>query len=114
MQRLGMANLDWLVVRDLQMIESATFWKDGPEIETGELDTEKIGTEIFFLPGAPPTSRRRARSPTPSGCCSGATRPSSRRATARSELDFYYELGLRIREKLTGLHRRDGPPACST
>ena len=37
MQRLGMANLDWLVVRDLQLIESATFWKDGPEIETGEL-----------------------------------------------------------------------------
>jgi formate dehydrogenase major subunit len=30
MQRLGLANLDWLVVRDLQMIESATFWKDGP------------------------------------------------------------------------------------
>jgi formate dehydrogenase major subunit len=40
MQRLGLANLDWLVVRDLQMIESATFWKDGPEIETGELVTE--------------------------------------------------------------------------
>ncbi len=29
-QRLGMANLDWLVVRDLFLIESATFWKDGP------------------------------------------------------------------------------------
>ena len=33
------------------MIESATFWKDGPEIETGELVTEEIGTEVFFLPG---------------------------------------------------------------
>src|SRR5487761_1883521 len=32
MQRLGMANLDWLVVRDLVQIESATWWKDGPEI----------------------------------------------------------------------------------
>ena len=52
MQRLGLANLDWLVVRDLQMIESATFWKDGPEIETGELVTEDIGTEVFFLPAA--------------------------------------------------------------
>src|SRR3954451_11688182 len=28
MQRLGLANLDWFVVRDLQMIESATFWQD--------------------------------------------------------------------------------------
>src|SRR5213079_3793967 len=32
LQRLGMANLDWLVVRDLYLIESATFWKNGPEI----------------------------------------------------------------------------------
>ncbi|MBV8182037.1 MAG: molybdopterin-dependent oxidoreductase, partial [Mycobacterium sp.] len=37
LQRLGMGNLDWLVVRDLVMIESATFWKNGPEVETGEI-----------------------------------------------------------------------------
>ncbi|MCU1675309.1 MAG: formate dehydrogenase, partial [Frankiales bacterium] len=37
LQRLGMAQLKWLVVRDLNLIESATFWKDGPEIATGEL-----------------------------------------------------------------------------
>src|SRR5690242_15696866 len=52
MQRLGLANLDWLVVRDMAMIESATFWKDGPEIATGELETQQIGTEVFFLPAA--------------------------------------------------------------
>src|SRR5690625_7839453 len=40
-QRLGMANLDWLVVRDLYAIESASFWKDAPEIETGEIVTEE-------------------------------------------------------------------------
>ena len=39
LQRLGMAKLDWLVVRDFSLIESATWWKDGPEIETGELRT---------------------------------------------------------------------------
>src|SRR5262249_938161 len=50
LQRLGLANLDWLVVRDLQLIESATFWRDGPEVETGELRTAEIGTEVFFLP----------------------------------------------------------------
>ena len=59
MQRLGMAHLKWLVVRDLNMIESATFWKDGPEIETGELRTEDIGTEVFFMPAA--ASRREGR-----------------------------------------------------
>ena len=39
------------------MIESATFWKDGPEIETGELRTEDIGTEVFFLPAAAHTEK---------------------------------------------------------
>ena len=52
MQRLGMAHLKWLVVRDLALIETATFWKDAPEIETGELRTEDIGTEVFFFPAA--------------------------------------------------------------
>ncbi|MDP9219848.1 MAG: molybdopterin-dependent oxidoreductase, partial [Actinomycetota bacterium] len=36
MQRLGMAELDWLVVRDFSLIESATWWKDGPEVLSGE------------------------------------------------------------------------------
>ena len=57
MQRLGLANLDWLVVRDLAMIESATLWQDGPEIETGEMRTEDIGTEVFFLPAAAHTEK---------------------------------------------------------
>ena len=52
MQRMGMAHLKWLVVRDLNMIESATFWKDGPEIASGELKTEDIETEVFFFPAA--------------------------------------------------------------
>src|SRR5204863_4661836 len=51
--RLAMARLDWLVVRDFTEIESAAFWKDGPEIESGELVTEEIPTEVFFLPAAP-------------------------------------------------------------
>ncbi len=101
MQRLGMANLDWLVVRDLQMIESATFWKDAPEIETGELATREIATEVFFLPAATHVEKAgsftqtqrmlqwRDKAVDPPGDC-------------RSELDFYYDLGQRIREKLAG------------
>ena len=101
MQRLGLANLDWLVVRDLQMIETATFWKDGPEIETGELVTEEIGTEVFFLPAATHVEKAgtftqtqrmlqwRDKAVEPPGDC-------------RSELDFYFELGSRIRAKLAG------------
>jgi len=52
LRRLGLAALDWLVVRDFSLIESATFWKDGPEIETGELRMQDIGdarSELWFM-----------------------------------------------------------------
>src|SRR5690606_19480576 len=101
LQRLGLANLEWLVVRDLQMIETATFWKDAPEIETGELETQKIGTEVFFLPAAAHTEK--------DGTFTNTQRLLQRRHEAvepqgdqRSDLWFYYHLGQRIREKLAG------------
>lgn len=99
MQRLGMSHLKWLVVRDYSMIESATWWKDGPEIESGELRTEDIETEVFFLPAAnhmeksgtfTQTQRMlqwREQAVTPPG-------------EAQSELEFFFELGKRIRERL--------------
>ena len=73
LQRLGLANLDWLVVRDFSLIESATFWKDGPEIETGELRTEDIGTEVFFLPGRRAHREERQLHQHPAACSSGTT-----------------------------------------
>ncbi len=99
MQRFGMANLDWLVVRDLNLIESATFWQDGPEIASGELETAKIPTEVFFLPAAAHAEKDGSFTQTqrllqwhgkavdPPGDC-------------RSDLHFYYDLGKRIRAKL--------------
>ena len=36
---------------------SPTCWKDGPEIETGEMRTEDIETEVFFLPAAAHTEK---------------------------------------------------------
>jgi formate dehydrogenase major subunit len=101
MQRLGMANLDWLVVRDMQMIESATFWKDGPEIETGELLTEEIGTEIFFLPAASHVEKAGSFTQT-QRMLQWRDKAVEPPGDARSDLQFYYELGLRIREKLAG------------
>jgi formate dehydrogenase major subunit len=99
MQRLGMANLDWLVVRDMMMIESATWWQNGPEIETGEMRTEDLKTEVFFMPAAAYTEK--------SGSFTNTQRmlqwhhqavlPAE---DARSELWFIYHLGRRIREKL--------------
>ncbi|MCM2579615.1 formate dehydrogenase [Streptomyces meridianus] len=101
LQRLGMANLDWLVVRDFSLIESATWWQDGPEIETGELRTEDIATEVFFFPAASHTEK--------SGSFTNTNRwlqwhhaAIEPQGDARSDLWFTYHLGRRIREKLHG------------
>ena len=51
-QRTSLSKLKWLVVRDMVEIEAATFWRDSPEIERGELKTEEIETEVFFFPAA--------------------------------------------------------------
>src|SRR3712207_9187880 len=50
LQRRALTKLKWLVVRDLAEIESATFWKDMPEVRNGEFKTEDIQTEVFLLP----------------------------------------------------------------
>ncbi len=101
MQRLGMANLDWLVVRDFYLIESATWWKDGPEIETGELRTEDIATEVFFFPAAAHTEKNGSFTNTQRMLQwhHAAVEPAG---DARSELWFYYHLGRIIRDKLAG------------
>ena len=51
-QRKALSKLKWLVVRDMVEIEAATFWRDSPEIERGELKTEDIETEVFQFPAA--------------------------------------------------------------
>ncbi|MBB4684036.1 formate dehydrogenase major subunit [Amycolatopsis jiangsuensis] len=101
MQRLGLANLEWLVVRDLQMIESATFWKDGPEIESGELASTEIGTEVFFLPAAAHTEKDGSFTNT-QRLLQWHHKAVEPPGDARSDLWFYYHLGRIIREKLAG------------
>ena len=100
LHRRALASLEWLVVRDLFEIESAAFWHNSPEIETGELQTDKIATEVFFLPAAAHTEK--------SGSFTNTQRLLQWHHKAvdpqddcRSELWFYYHLGLRIREKLS-------------
>ena len=52
LQRKALAKLKWMVVRDLYETETASFWKDAPEIKRGELNTRDIQTEVFLLPAA--------------------------------------------------------------
>jgi formate dehydrogenase major subunit len=108
-QRLGMANLDWLVVRDLFEIESATFWKTSPEVATGEIVPQECRTEVFLLPAASHVEKEgtftqtqrmlqwRDKAVEPPGDC-------------RSELWFFYHLGRMVRERLQdSTEERDRP-----
>ncbi len=99
--RKALRNLEWLVVRDLSEIETASFWYDSPEVEAGEVRPQDIGTEVFFLPAAAHTEKDGTFTNTqrllqwhhkavePAGDC-------------RSELWFTYHLGRRVRERLAG------------
>ena len=51
-QRQALAKLKWMVVRDLFETETASFWKDSPEVKDGKLNPATIQTEVFFLPAA--------------------------------------------------------------
>jgi formate dehydrogenase major subunit len=52
LQRRALAGLKWLVVRDLADLETAHFWKDSPEVQSGEIRPEDIQTEVFLMPAA--------------------------------------------------------------
>ncbi|MEA2375622.1 MAG: formate dehydrogenase major subunit [Thermoleophilaceae bacterium] len=92
LQREALGKLDWMVVRDLQEVESASFWRDAPE---------DCATEVFFLPAAAHTEKEgnftntqrllqwRHKAVEPPGDC-------------RSELHWIYHLGRCVREKLAG------------
>ncbi len=109
LQRLGMANLDWLVVRDLTMIESATFWKDSPEIETGEIVPGQCRTEVFFFPAASHVEKDGSFTQT-QRMLQWREKAVDPTADQRSELWFTYHLGLRLKERLSGsTDERDRP-----
>lgn len=99
MQRQAMSHLKWLVVRDFAMIESATFWKDGPEIATGELRPEDVQTEVFFLPAAAHTEKSGSFTQT-QRMLQWHHKAVAPPGDAQSELEFFYELGRRVRELL--------------
>ena len=99
LHRFAMSKLDWLVVRDLVETETASFWKDGPEIDSGELQTTGIGTEVFFLPAAAHTEKDGTFTQT-QRMLQWHQKAVEPRGDCRSELWFYFHLGRIIREKL--------------
>jgi formate dehydrogenase major subunit len=101
LHRKGLRKLDWLVVRDFPLNETAEFWRVAPEIARGEVRTEDIETEVFFFPAATHTEKDGTFTNTqrllqwhhkaidPPGDC-------------RSDLGFAYHLGKRLKALYAG------------
>jgi formate dehydrogenase major subunit len=109
LQRRALAKLKWLVVRDLAEHETATFWRDSPEVQSGELRPEDIDTEVFLMPAAAHVEK--------AGCFTNTQRLVQFRdkaldppGDARSELWFMHHLAKRVRAHYAGSTRaRDWP-----
>ena len=107
MQREALRSLEWLVVRDTNEIETASFWYDAPEIEAGEVTPQDIGTEVFLLPAASHVEK--------DGTFTNTQRLLQWHFKAieppddcRSELWFAYHLFAKVRERLKdSADRRD-------
>jgi formate dehydrogenase major subunit len=97
LQRKGLRNLKWLVVRDFYLVETAEFWKDSPEHERGEVTAETIGTEVFFFPAATHVEKDGSFTQT-QRVVQWHHQAIAPLGDARSELHFAYHLGKRLKQ----------------
>ena len=96
--RAALRKLEWLVVKDNWLTETAMHWKNGPEITDGTVKIEDIKTEIFFFPatqigeydGSYTNTQRmlqwHSKAVDPPGDC-------------RTDTWFYYQLGKRLKAR---------------
>ena len=104
LQRRALAKLKWLVVRDLSEIETATFWRDAPEVRSGELRTEEIETEVFLMPAASHIEKEGTFTNT-QRLVQFRDKALQSPGDARSELWFMHHLARRIRDHYAGSTR---------
>ncbi len=100
LERQGLRNLKWLVVKDNFITETASFWNKAPEIVSKDIKPAEIQTEVFFFPSAQVaelegsfTNTQRMlqwhfKAADPPGDC-------------RSDVWFTYQLGLRLKKLYT-------------
>jgi formate dehydrogenase major subunit len=94
-QRVSLSKLKWLVVREMVEIEAATFWKDSPEVDRGELRAEDIETEVFLFPAAGHAEKAGAFTQT-QRMLQWRQKAVDPPGDARSEAWFMHQLALRL------------------
>ncbi len=100
----GLTKLEWLVVRDFAMTETADFWQKGRLVQRGELRPQDIGTEIFFMPAAMAAEKEGTLTNT-SRLVQWHDKVCDPPGDSRSETWFVYHLGRRLKALYAIQHR---------
>jgi formate dehydrogenase major subunit len=106
-ERAALAKLKWLVVRDMVETETASFWKDAPEVVNGEIDPEDIETEVFLLPAASHAEKEGAFTNT-QRMLQWHEKSVDPPGESNSDLQFMIELGRMMKKRATDTPR-DAP-----
>lgn len=100
----GLTKLEWLVVRDFAMTETAEFWQKGRLVQRGEMTPAEIGTEVFFLPAAMSAEKEGTMTNT-SRLVQWHDKVCDPPGESRSDLWFLYHLGRRLKELYAASNR---------
>jgi formate dehydrogenase major subunit len=97
LERSGLRKLDWLVVKDNWLTETATFWKNAPEVKNGEVKPANIKTEVFFLP-ATQVGEVEGTFTNTQRLLQFHHKAAEAPGDCRSDTWFYYDLGKRLKK----------------
>ena len=97
LERAALRQLDWLVVKDNWVQETATFWKTAPEVTGGEVAPQDIKTEVFFFPSAQVAETEGTFTNT-QRLLQTHFKAAEAPGDCRSDLWFTYQLGKRLKQ----------------
>ncbi len=101
----GLRKLEWLVVKDNWLTETATFWKNAPEVKKGEVKTADIKTEVFYLP-ATQVGEVEGTFTNTQRLLQFHHKAAEAPGDCRSDTLFYYDLGKRLKKLYANPPRR--------
>ena len=104
LERAALRKLEWLVVKDNWLTETANFWKNAPEVKNGEVKTADIKTEVFFFP-ATQVAEVEGTFTNTQRMLQFHHKAAEAPGDCRSDTWFYYELGKRLKKLYA-----DSPP----
>ena len=106
-ERMALAKLKWLVVRDMVETETATFWLDSPEVKSGELNPDDVETEVFLMPAASHVEKDGTFTNT-QRMLQWHEKAVEPPGEAKSDLQFMIELGRMMKKRATRKKRDAG------